>query len=75
MTVVNTEATGWNIRRMCMEREMSPKDLVEALDYAVTAAAVYKWMSGGALPTVDNLLLLGDVFGCTMDEIVIKKII
>ena len=39
-----------------------------------TPQAVYKWIHGTAMPTIDNLVILAAVFGVTMDEIIVVDI-
>ena len=36
-----------------------------------TPQAIYKWIHGTALPSIDNLVILADMLNVTMDEIVI----
>ncbi len=36
-----------------------------------TPQAIYKWQRGLALPTIDNLVVLANVFGVSMDEIIV----
>ena len=33
--------------------------------------AIYKWQSGAALPTVDNLIVLAALFGVRIDDILV----
>jgi transcriptional regulator with XRE-family HTH domain len=34
--------------------------------------AIYKWQKGLSLPTIDNLIVLADVFDVRMDDIIVK---
>ena len=36
-----------------------------------TPQAIYKWIHGTAMPTIDNLVILAAVLGVTMDDIVV----
>ena len=67
---INTVATGENINRMRIEAGFSVRDIQEVFGFA-TPQAVYKWIHGTALPTIDNLVILASVLGVTMDEIII----
>ena len=67
---VNAVATGQNINRMRMAAGLSVKDLQVVFGFA-TPQAIYKWLHGTALPTIDNLAALAFVLGVTMDEIVV----
>ena len=67
---VNPVATGQNINRLRIAAGLSVKDLQMVFGFA-TPQAIYKWIHGTALPTIDNLVILAAVFGVTMDEIVV----
>ena len=67
---INMAATGKNIDRLRVAAGMSVKDIQRAFGFA-TPQAVYKWIRGTALPTVDNLVILAALFGVTLDDIVV----
>ena len=67
---INTVATGRNIDRLRIAAGMSVKDMQMVFGFA-TPQAIYKWIHGTAMPTVDNLVILAAVLGVTMDEIVV----
>ncbi len=69
---VNPVATGQNINRLRIAAGLSVKDLQMVFGFA-TPQAIYKWIHGTALPTIDNLVVLAAVLGVTMDEIVVVK--
>ena len=69
---VNPVATGQYINRLRIAAGLSVKDLQMAFGFA-TPQAIYKWIHGTALPTIDNLVVLAAVLGVTMDEIVVVK--
>jgi len=68
--VIDMCATGENIIRLRKLCGFTVKDLQEVFGFS-TPQAIYKWQSGSALPTVDNLLILAALFGVTIDEIII----
>ena len=49
-------------------RNMSQLELAEALD--VSRQSISKWETGTAMPELDKLVKLSDVFGITLDELV-----
>ena len=65
-----TVATGENINRMRMEAGFTVKDMQEVFGFT-TPQAIYKWIHGTAMPTIDNLVILAAVLGVTMDEIIV----
>ena len=71
---VNAVATGQNINRLRIEAGLSIKDMQKVFGFT-TPQAIYKWIHGTALPTVDNLVILAALLGVTMDEIVVVDVI
>ena len=67
---IDTVATGQNINQLRVSAGLSVRDLQEVFGFA-TPQAIYKWLHGTALPTIDNLVILAAVLGVTMDDIVV----
>ena len=53
---INTVATGENINRMRMEAGFTVKDMQAVFGFA-TPQAIYKWIHGTAMPSIDNLVI------------------
>ncbi|MDO5455298.1 MAG: helix-turn-helix transcriptional regulator [Eubacteriales bacterium] len=68
--LVNTAATGQNIDRLRIAAGMSVKDMQEVFGFT-TPQAIYKWIHGTAMPTIDNLVILAALLDVTMDEIIV----
>ena len=64
--------TGNNISRLRKEKGLSIKAIQEAMGFN-TPQAIFKWQRGEALPTVDNLAVLSELFQMTIDEIIVKE--
>lgn len=64
--------TGQNIMRLRKENGLSVKDLQGIFGFT-TPQAIYKWQRGAVLPTVDNLVILANVFHVHIDEILIQE--
>ena len=56
------------IYRLRAARGMSQLELAEALE--VSRQSISKWETGAAVPELDKLVRLSDVFGITLDELV-----
>ena len=67
---INTVATGQNINRLRIAAGLSVRDMQMVFGFT-TPQAIYKWIHGTALPTIDNLVILADMLDVTMDEIVV----
>ena len=67
---VDTVATGQRIDRLRLEAGLSVKDMQMVFGFG-TPQAIYKWIHGSAMPTIDNLVILAALLGVTLDEIVV----
>ncbi len=67
---VDVVATGQNINQLHIDAGLSVKDLQTVFGFA-TPQAIYKWIHGTALPSIDNLVILAKILNVTMDDIVI----
>lgn len=70
MQIINMEKTGENITKLRMESGLSVRELQKIFGFA-TPQAIYKWQRGVVLPTVDNLVILADVFNVHIEEILV----
>ena len=66
---INTVETGRNIRRLRRDRGLSIQDVQNAL--LVNRQTVFKWQRGDTLPTLDNLVILAELFNVKLDDIVV----
>jgi len=67
---IDPEATGRNIRVLMAQNGYDIDDVREACGN-VSPQAVYKWLSGKSLPSIDNLKILSVIFGTTMEGILV----
>ena len=67
--IIDPEATGKNICRLMKLRGKKVKDISK--DCGVSAQAVYKWLSGKSLPSLDNLKALSLALKTTMQSILV----
>ena len=63
--------TGNNIARLRRMKNLSVKDVQEAMGFN-TPQAIFKWQRGEAMPNIDNLVILSELFDTPIDEILIK---
>lgn len=59
---------GENIYKYRAQRNMSQSDLADALD--VSRQSVSKWENNSAVPELDKLVKMCEIFGITLDELV-----
>jgi len=74
MPIIDTQATGMNIRNMIKAGGFRIADVQRRCGFN-TPQAIFKWMRGDAVPTIDNMVIIADMFGVTIDQIVVVKII
>lgn len=69
---IDVTATGININDLRMSAGLSVKDIQSVFGFS-TPQAVYKWIRGDSIPSVDNLVVLAKVLGVTINDIIICK--
>ena len=72
--VLDLEATGAKIKTIMKQRGITPRQLQSILDFPYVQT-VYNWFSGKNMPTLDNLVVLAQVLGVTMDDIVVTRMV
>lgn len=66
---INTEKTGENIKKALREKGLKVKDIQVMYGFN-TPQAVYKWIKGTSLPTLDNLVILSEVLNTPIDSLI-----
>lgn len=69
---IDVIATGININDLRMSAGLSVKDIQNVFGFS-TPQAVYKWIRGDSIPSVDNLVVLAKILGVTINDIIICK--
>lgn len=69
MATIDIIKTGENIKRIIKQKGMKIADVQSAFGFN-TPQAIYKWMRGDCMPTIDNIVIMTDIFGVGMDDIV-----
>lgn len=70
LPAVDMVATGRNITKLRENKNLTVKELQKIFGFT-TPQAIYKWQRGQAMPTVDNLVVLAQVFDVAIDEIIV----
>ena len=68
--VVDPFKTGQRIKELMDRNNLKAADVAENL--SISKQAVYKWLRGEAVPSIDHLLLLSSLFDVPMCEIVVS---
>lgn len=72
MPTIDSEETGKNIKRLMDEKGISYKDVYLALGLC-GHQAVYKWIWGQSMPTLDNMVGLSYLLGVTIEDILVMR--
>ncbi|MCI6808820.1 MAG: helix-turn-helix domain-containing protein [Spirochaetia bacterium] len=72
--VLDLEATGTKIKTIMKQKGVTPRRLQLIMDFPYVQT-IYNWFAGKNMPTLDNLVVLAQVLGVTMDDIVVTKMI
>lgn len=70
MVKVNAVETGKNIKRLIYKNNITYKEIQTRCMFGTTQA-IYKWMRGDSIPSIDNLVILADMFKCRLDDIIV----
>lgn len=70
--VIDMRATGTHIKELMDAHEVTVQDVQKAMGLAAPQA-VYRWLRGSNMPSVDNLLALSRYLNVQMDDIIIEK--
>ena len=64
--------TGKNITRLSEDNGLDVRALQDILGFN-NSNAIYKWKRGETLPSIDNLVILSQVFSTSIDDIIVVK--
>ncbi len=68
--VIHQQETGNKLRKLIKANGYSVKDVQEACGFE-NPQAVYKWLRGDCLPSVDNLIILSILLHTGIDDILV----
>ncbi len=67
---IDAVATGKRINQLMIDAEMTVRDIQKTLG-TKTTQAVYNWIRGTRLPSVEHLVVLAATLGVSMDELIV----
>ena len=65
-------ATGANIKALIKGKGLMVADVQTAFGFN-TPQAIFKWMRGDAMPSIDNIVILAHILDVPIDEIIITN--
>ena len=72
--VLDLEATGAKIKTIMKQKGVTPRRLQLIMDFPYVQT-IYNWFAGKNMPTLDNLVVLAQILGVTMDDIVVTRMV
>ena len=70
MPVIDMQATGMNIKKIIKDKGFKISDVQERCGFN-TPQAIFKWLRGDSVPSIDNLVILADMFDIPIDRIIV----
>ena len=67
---IQQEQTGNRIKELISNEGYSVRDIQEFMGFD-NPQAVYKWLKGKSMPSIDNLLILSKVLQTSIDELIV----
>ena len=67
---IRQKETGNRIKSLLDQKGYTVRDVQEAMGFA-NPQAVYKWLAGQSLPSIDNFLILSELLDTTIEEILV----
>ena len=67
---IRQKETGNNIRKLLSENGYTVKDVQNAMGFE-NPQAVYKWISGKSLPSLDNIVILSRLIHTSIEDILV----
>lgn len=73
MVKISKEETGKRIRRLLAESGITVRDVLQEELELDSPQSVYKWLKGKALPSLDNLLVLGCMLDLPVEQLLVLE--
>ena len=69
---ISLKKTGENITRLMKANNLSVSKLQRIFGFEYPQA-IYKWKRGESIPSIDNLVVLAELFKTPIDKIIVKE--
>ena len=70
--VLDLEATGRKIKTLIELRGISVRELQALMGFPYVQT-IYNWFTGKNMPTIDNLIVLAQLLGTSIDELLVTR--
>ena len=72
--MLDLDATGAKIKTLMKQRGITPRQMQLILNFPYVQT-IYNWFAGKNMPTIDNLVVLAQVLGVAMDDIIVTRMV
>lgn len=72
--VINVSLTSSNLKKYRIQAGYSVREIQKVLSFS-SPEAIYAYEKGKYLPTIDNLIVLADVYNVKLDELIVWDLI
>lgn len=72
MLTIDFYETGLHIDKFRNEAGLTVREMQDIFGFG-TPQAIYKWLRGKSLPSLDNFVILASILGKTIDDILVVK--
>ena len=67
---IQQKETGEQIKKLLVENGYTVRDVQSAMGFE-NPQAIYKWLAGRSLPSIDNLIVLSAILHVSIEEILV----
>ena len=71
---INVTATAAKIKECRIRAGYSVREIQAIFNFS-SSVAIYAWEKGKYIPSIDNMIVIADVYGVTIDEIIIRDVV
>lgn len=74
MPMINMQKTGANIKMLMKLNNVKVIQIQDILGFN-TPQAIYKWLRGESMPTIDNMVILATILDTTIDNLLVVEML
>lgn len=72
--IINIEATAAKIKECRIRAGYSVREIQAILNFS-SPEAIYSWEKGKYIPSIDNMIVIAELYGVSIDDFIVRDII
>ena len=72
--IINIEATAAKIKECRIRSGYSVREIQAILNFS-SPEAIYSWEKGKYIPSIDNMIVIAELYGVSIDDFIVRDII